>query len=105
MAQFDVHRNPNSATAKRIPFLVNVQSDLLDGLATRVVVPLARPDVIGNKPAHYLNPMFEVSGKTVVMLTPEMAGVPVKHLGQLVGNLMDRRVDIVRALDVVLSGV
>ncbi len=105
MAQFDVHRNPNSATAKGIPYLLNVQSDLLVGLATRVVVPLARPNVIGNKSAHYLNPLFEIEGKTLVMLTPEMAGIPVKHLGAVVGNLMDRRADIVRALDIVLSGV
>ena len=105
MAQFDVHRNQNSATAKSIPYLLDVQSDLLDSLATRVVVPLARPNVLGNKLAHYLNPLFEVEGATLVMLTPEMAGVPVKHLGLVAGNLTDRRADIVRALDVVFSGV
>ena len=48
MAQFDVHRNPNAASAKAIPFLLDVQADLLSGLATRVAVPLARPDAVGN---------------------------------------------------------
>ena len=40
MAQFDVYRNTNSATRKSIPYVLDVQTDLLDTLATRVVVPL-----------------------------------------------------------------
>ena len=46
MAQFDVYRNPNPATRARIPYLLDVQSDLLEPLATRVVVPLCKPDVL-----------------------------------------------------------
>ena len=40
MAQFDVYLNPNAATRKIIPYLLDVQADLLDTLSTRVVVPL-----------------------------------------------------------------
>ncbi|MGB4912014.1 MAG: CcdB family protein [Candidatus Dechloromonas phosphoritropha] len=105
MAQFDVHRNPNAASAKAIPFLLDVQADLLSGLVTRVAVPLARPDAVGNRPAHHLNPVFDIEGGKFVMLTSEMAGIPVKRLGQIVVNLGDRRTDIIRALDVVFSGV
>jgi len=54
MAQFDVCTNPNPASAKRIPYLLDVQSDLLSSLATRVVVPLATLETLGNKPAQYL---------------------------------------------------
>jgi hypothetical protein len=35
MAQFDVYRNPNAATRERMPYLLDVQPDLLDALATR----------------------------------------------------------------------
>lgn len=104
MAQFDVHRNPNTASAATIPFLLNVQSDLLNGLTTRVVVPLARPSTL-DKPAHFLSPVLEIEGEKLVMLTPEMAGIPVKRLGQVVAAVADRRADIIRALDVVFSGV
>ena len=104
MAQFDVHHNPNSASAKNIPFLLNVQSDLLNELTTRVVVPLARPAAIG-KPAHFLSPVLDIEGEKFVMLTPEMAGIPVKRLGQVVTAVADRRADIIRALDVVFTGV
>lgn len=40
MAQFDVHRYEGVRSGVR--YVVDIQSDLLDGLATRVVVPLYR---------------------------------------------------------------
>jgi toxin CcdB len=39
--QFDVYRNPDASTRSRFPYLLDIQSDLLDSLSTRVVVPLA----------------------------------------------------------------
>ena len=35
MAQFDVYRNPNPKTSSEIPYLLDIQTDLLDNLATR----------------------------------------------------------------------
>ena len=105
MAQFDVHRNTNPATRTRILYLLDVQADLLDPLATRVVVPLVKPEVLGGKIAERLSPMFEVEGRKVVMLTPELAGVPRKALGERVGSLAGERLSIVAALDVVFSGI
>jgi toxin CcdB len=105
MAQFDVYRNSNAASRARIPYLLDVQSDLLDILATRVVVPLCKPEVLGGKPAERLNPEFEVEGRKVLMLAPEMAGVPRKALGEHVGNLASHRRAIIGALDLVLTGV
>lgn len=63
MAQFDVYRNPNPATRARIPYLVDVQSELLDSLATRVVVPLCKPVVLKGRLAERLNPVFQVEGR------------------------------------------
>ncbi len=42
MAQFDVYANPNPDSQQQIPYLVDIQADLLDHLATRVVAPLYR---------------------------------------------------------------
>lgn len=53
----------------------------------------------------YLNPVFTVDGRKVVLLAQEMAGVLVKRLGTFVTSLAESRSEIVRALDVVLSGV
>jgi toxin CcdB len=105
MAQFDVYRNANGAQAKRIPFVIDVQSDLLEHLATRVVVPLADPKLLEGKPAKILNPVFVVDGRKVVMLTQELAGVPRKTLGQRLAALAEQRIEIIAALDLTFTGV
>ena len=105
MAQFDVYRNPNPATRSRVPYLLDVQSDLLDPLATRIVVPLCKPEVLSGKPAERLNPAFEVEGRKLLMLTPELAGVSRKALGERVANLAADRAAIIAALDLVLTGI
>jgi toxin CcdB len=105
MAQFDVYRNPNPATRGRIPYLVDVQSELLDSLATRVVVPLCKPAVLKGRLAERLNPVFQVEGRKVCMLTPELAGVPARTLGAPVGNLSAERDAFVAALDLIISGI
>ncbi|MGH8752217.1 MAG: CcdB family protein [Burkholderiales bacterium] len=105
MAQFDAYRNPNSTTRTRIPYLLDVQSDLLEPLATRVVIPLCKPGVLKGKTAERLNPIFEIGGKKVVALTPELAGVPAKILGEPISNLASQRSVIIAALDLVFTGI
>ncbi len=105
MGQFDVYRNAHPATRARIPYLLDVQSDLLDILATRVVVPLCKPEVLKGKLAERLNPLLEVEGRRMVMLTPELAGVSRKALGEPVGNLAHERASIIAALDLVFTGI
>lgn len=105
MAQFDVHSNRDAESRKRFPFLLDVQSDVLGVLATRVVVPLADRDTVPVPPAERLMPAFEVDGRRVVMLTPQIAGVPKAALGAAVASLAHLRHEIVAALDVLVSGV
>ncbi|MFM9883378.1 MAG: CcdB family protein [Burkholderiales bacterium] len=105
MAQFDLFRNPSSASKGRAPFLLDVQSDLLDPLATRVVVPLAKPDATRRKAVERLNPTIEVEGKRLVMLTQELAAVPRAILGASVGNASRFRGDIIAALDLLITGI
>ncbi len=103
MAQFDVYRNPDPRTNSTIPYLVDLQSDLLDILTTRVVVPLVKAAVMG-KPARYLNPSFDIEGQLVVMSTPELAGVSLHHLGDKAGSLAPHRDEIIAALDLLFTG-
>lgn len=105
MAQYDVYRNPNPASRSRIPYVLDVQADLLQSLLTRVVVPLALPEVLGGKAAERLNPLLEVDGRTLVMLTPEIAGIPRKALGERIGNMSAHRGAVVGALDILFTGV
>lgn len=104
MGQFDVYRNPNPATRKTLPFLLDVQADLLDDLATRVVAPLLIASEL-DQPAKHLNPKFKVEGKAVVMSTAELAGVPLKALGEKVASLKHKREEIIAALDFLITGI
>ena len=42
MARFDVYANPGNH-AKTMPYLLDVKSNLLDGLDSRMVIPLRSP--------------------------------------------------------------
>lgn len=104
MAQFDVYLNPNAATRKAIPYLLDVQADLLDTLATRVVVPLIIEEEMGLA-ARHLNPQFKIKGMAVVMSAAELAGVPGRSLGDKVATLKSRRDEIIAALDMLFTGI
>jgi toxin CcdB len=104
VAQFDVHRNPAPSKA-RVPFLLDVQADLLKVLATRAVIPLVKPAQIGNLVIRYLHFEVEVEGQRLIALGSELAAIPVKALGPRVGSLASKRGKIMRALDVLANGV
>ncbi len=103
MAQFDVYENPNEKTKSEIPFLLDLQAELLNPLATRVVAPLVSASVM-DKPIAHLNPKFQIKRKAVCMSTAELAGVPIRALGMKVGSLKDHRNTIIAALDFLFTG-
>jgi len=100
MAQFDVYKNPNPKTNEDIPFLLDIQNNLLKDLQTRVVVPL----ILNMKPAKILNPQFKINDLTVTMSTAELAGISTNNLGSLVCSVEDRRDEIVSAVDFMITG-
>lgn len=103
MAQFDVYENPNVHTKKNVPYLLDLQADLLSSLSTRVVAPLVSVSAM-NKPIDHLNPEFRIKRKPVFMSTSELAGIPVRALGEKVGSLRDQRYIIISALDFLITG-
>lgn len=103
MAQFDLYRNPNPETSEAIPYLLDVQAELLHNLATRVVVPLYTATASGKAAAH-LNPVVSFGKETLVLSTAELAGVAVNSLGERVGTLREHRQEIIAALDFLFTG-
>jgi len=103
MSQFDVYRNPNPATNDQIPYLLDLQTDLLEITRTRVVVPLERSGTFST--AQRLMPKFRIEGIAVVMSTPELAGIGFSNLGEPVASLADKRQEIMAALDLLFSGI
>ena len=98
MARFDVHANPDGAG-----FLLVVQSQLLDHLKTRVVVPLL-PRSKAPLPARVLNPVFSIGGKEMVMATQFIAAVPSAILPAPITTLDRQRNEIVAAIDFLMQG-
>lgn len=60
MAQFTVYRNKNARTKSAYPYLVDVQSELLANLQTRVVVPLTKLTTLRKKPIKDLTPVVAI---------------------------------------------
>lgn len=103
--QFDVYRNENPASRERFPLLVDVQADLLTDLETRVAIPLAPEAAYASKVLRGLMPVVRIKGKTYVVVTSLMAGIPRRALGSKVANVSDYREELIAALDLLLTGV
>jgi toxin CcdB len=105
MAQFTVYRNANRRTRDAIPYLLDVQSDLLAELRTRVVIPLALSVHLNEQSMTTLTPPFDLEGQTLALLTPQLAGIPIRELGEPVADWTAHHDRIVAALDFLLTGI
>ena len=98
MARYDLYAAPDGKSWR-----LDVQADLLDGLTTRVVVPVL-PLAGAPKPAGRLNPVVTVEGVECVLVTQYLAAVRVGELGRRVGSLADQAQAVMAALDMVFVG-
>lgn len=105
MPQFTVYRNKNPQTLSAVPFLLDVQNDLLSDLETRVVVPLSPVSAMKGKTLRPLMPVLEIEGERFVMLTPQMAGIPKSELGAPVTRVEQHRFGIIAAIDFLVTGI
>jgi toxin CcdB len=101
MPQFDVFRNPRRGP---YPLLVDLQSDLLAQLETRIVAPLAPRDRYPAAPPVRLAPLATVDGIEHVIVVPLAAAVHRSILGKPVGSLASRRAELIAALDLLFTG-
>jgi toxin CcdB len=104
MAHLDIYRNPDPASSRLLPYVLDAQSDLLSDLPTRMVIPLARPEAIEALPILRLNPKVAVEGTPLIALTQDMAPVPRRLLQSPLGNLSSQRAEILAALDFLFTG-
>jgi toxin CcdB len=104
MSQYDVYTNPSNSAAVGIPYVVVIQNDLLDALATRLTMPLGVLDV-ANKVPTALCPVIVVKGKRLHALAHYAAPLPAKVLRRPVDNVASQAGALVSAMDAVLSGI
>lgn len=104
MAQMTAYRNENPDTQGDVPFLVDVQSNLLSDLGTRVVIPCFRRKAPKLPTMQRLTPEIEIEGERYVLMTPQVAGIPAHLLGDPAADLGVHRAEILGALDLLLTG-
>ena len=105
MAQYDVYPNPQHQSRPFVPYVIDVQSALIDRLATRLVMPLSR---VGAQLPHLptnLCPLVSVEGERLTLQAHLAAPVATSLLKNPVMNLQSQASDVAAALDAVISGV
>ncbi len=101
--QFDVVANPDAEDAAQRPYLVVLQSDLISGLHSTLVAPLASREQFSG--ARRLNPIVAIEGREFWLATHELFAVDRRVLRQPVANLSEHRDAIIAALDFGFGGI
>ncbi|MBX3509427.1 MAG: CcdB family protein [Parvibaculum sp.] len=105
MAALDIHANPEPRTRGVVPYVVELQANLLSDLNTRLVAPLA-PARLYQGVIPRLNPVIEIAGEPHVILTHHMAALPARLLAAPpVASAEAHRHDIIAAVDFLVSGI
>ncbi len=99
MARFDVYRY-----SEEVPFVIDVQANLLAGLKTRVVVPLLPQAQTKQEQLPRLKPVIKVKGKNYILMTTDISVLRVSDLKEPVDNVEDQRQTIVEAVDFLFQG-
>lgn len=106
MARFDLYENPSPKSRSKSPYLLDVQSNHLGDLTSRVVIPLTK--VTGNYTldaiAQDLSPVFDIQGEKFLLETPLLGAVRINVLGSSVGTLKAEHDRILSALDRLFGG-
>lgn len=100
--QFDVVANPSPEGRHRAPYLVILQSHHLHSLATVIVAPLIRDDLILPDGATSIAVEFGDEGFTVAIGL--MANIESRALGRPLGDLKAMDYEIQRAIDRIFTG-
>ena len=104
MARFEVYAN-RGANRHVAPYLVDVQSEFLEGLTTTVVVPLIREEEHpGKRLPRDLVPGFEISGIRCVFYPPFIGAITTRELGEHVASLREEGNSLIAALDRLTRG-
>ena len=98
MSRFDVYANPVAAERRHTPYFMDVQNDFINGLATRVVIPLRREAAFGPRPRN-LNPLLKFGNDAVVLDTAALGAVPLAELRKPIGEMRHARAEVQEALD------
>lgn len=99
--QFDLLDNPSPRYRSTFPYVVMLQSHLLQSAHTAVVAPVQR----GPDPAVTLTSVpFRFRRQTLMILVGELASLDAQSLGRPISSVADHEDEIRRALDRLFTG-
>ena len=105
MPQFTVYKNENKSSKKAFPYFIDVQTDLLETLNSRIVIPLSPVKNIKKDAVSGLCPVFEIEKDSFVLMTHELTSVPISNLKNAVTSLTNSRSEIISAIDLIITGI
>jgi len=100
MAQFDVYINTNTKSNKLFPYFLDIQHDVLDGIDTRVIIPLSNIK-LNNK---VLNPIVQIDNDEYILMTTELTSILKSKLNNKVCSLKHKRDEIISSIDFLITG-
>lgn len=103
--QFDVYENTDKDTKKVYPFFVDIQTNLLDSLNSRVVIPLTPSNNLSKEYPKNLCPVISIENKTFALLSHQITSVPITLLKKKSISFEPHRQDIVAAIDFLVTGI
>lgn len=105
MNQFDVFSNPLAQLRSGYPFVVVLQSGLIEYEHGRVCAPLAPGSArVSPGAAGKLIPRVSFEGSDFVLMIPEMAAINPRDLQRSRGSLAAHRQQILAAVDYLFLG-
>ena len=104
MSQYCVHKNMNDNSKKIYPYLLDVQSPLLDTLETRLVIPVARKSSFTKSILNRINPVIKIDNIDYLVLTQQMAAIHGKSIGDIIEHVSIDRNEILSAIDFIITG-
>lgn len=102
MTQFDVCLN-TANNADKYPYIVVLQSSLIQFDEQSVVAPLSRSHRY--KKALQVCPQTVVNDEEWMLVIPQLASIPNHFIGKKVASMQEQRSDIISALDRLFTGI
>ena len=101
MARFDIYKYGGKA----VPFVLDVQADLLSDLNTCAVIPLVPEKQAMKEVLSKLKPIIQVDGLNYILMTTDIGTVTRSSLGEHITNVEnDYRQEITEAIDFLFQG-
>ncbi|QEN05337.1 plasmid maintenance protein CcdB [Thiospirochaeta perfilievii] len=104
MEQFDILYNKNKSSKNDVPYLINLQSDPMNILATTVVAPLRKTSKYSEQILTKLHIPITINNIDYTIFTSELASIPTNIIGDKVLNANYLRQDCTEAIDLLFTG-